>query len=593
MASINMLRNAMPTMYRADYVTLLSKMIANTEKLQNDPPLLIPQEELVADIVMAELFNLPNITIKKIEHAKGRTNLIIKYENYSDSDSDDEMKKPMKSIGFIGSHMDVVPASVAGWKYNPFELTVDQDNPDMLRGRGTTDCLGHVALLTLLLKHLSINNIKLNYIMGVVFIADEENGLDPSIGIPHLAADGELDFLKYGPVYWLDASDIYPTVGSGTGMGWQLNVANKCKQTSDSTNPLIFAMETILEMLTLFKEKFPEHPKEKAYKYPCSSNMKPTQLKAMCDNENGNDNDNNQNFEQKHSEFIPEQWMPTGGSINQIASTAIVQGDIKLESIHNYHEVKEILNEYIANLNANPAQLPQYHEKFPWKLNDNEKSAVKFNLKWLKEDSMQWELYVTGKCGHSGLPYNSINPVIFVMTATLGMLKTFNDKFPNINNYDNANANANVNDNDADQIFKITNVVLQGDVRLIPFYDWQDVRSVLNDYVTILNETVKKQFNIELKWLNEPYEGIACNMESIGFKILSEATLKIHGSMDHQACTGSLPLIADLQKMGFDVQIIGYGIGKVYHGIDEHCYYSHMLTGFRIMYYILMMYNSI
>jgi acetylornithine deacetylase/succinyl-diaminopimelate desuccinylase-like protein len=44
-----------------------------------------------------------------------------------------------------GMHMDVVPANPAEWTHDPFTFLVDGDD---LYGRGTTDCLGHVALVT-------------------------------------------------------------------------------------------------------------------------------------------------------------------------------------------------------------------------------------------------------------------------------------------------------------------------------------------------------------------------------------------------------------------------------------------------------------
>ena len=67
---------------------------------------------------------------------EGRGNVIIKYPGVS-SDG--------KIISFVGSHLDVVPANPSEWERNPFELIVEED---YLYGRGTTDCLGHVAMLT-------------------------------------------------------------------------------------------------------------------------------------------------------------------------------------------------------------------------------------------------------------------------------------------------------------------------------------------------------------------------------------------------------------------------------------------------------------
>ena len=48
-------------------------------------------------------------------------------------------------MAFVGSHLDVVPADPVNWIVDPFKLTIDGDK---LYGRGTTDCLGHVALFT-------------------------------------------------------------------------------------------------------------------------------------------------------------------------------------------------------------------------------------------------------------------------------------------------------------------------------------------------------------------------------------------------------------------------------------------------------------
>ena len=65
---------------------------------------------------------------------EGRGNIIIKYPGTTD-----------EVVSFIGSHLDVVPADPKNWDYDPFVLRRDGD---LIYGRGTTDCLGHVAMLT-------------------------------------------------------------------------------------------------------------------------------------------------------------------------------------------------------------------------------------------------------------------------------------------------------------------------------------------------------------------------------------------------------------------------------------------------------------
>ena len=50
-------------------------------------------------------------------------------------------------------------------------------------------------------------------------------------------------------------------------------------------------------------------------------------------------------------------------------------------------------------------------------------------------------------------------------------------------------------------------------------------------------------------------QGIACNLESPGFKFLHQATLEVLGESEPYSICGSLPLVRDLQDAGFDVQV--------------------------------------
>ena len=52
-------------------------------------------------------------------------------------------------------------------------------------------------------------------------------------------------------------------------------------------------------------------------------------------------------------------------------------------------------------------------------------------------------------------------------------------------------------------------------------------------------------------------QGIACNLDSDGFKKLHEATKEVLGESKPCSITGSLPLVGDIQEAGFDVQV-GY-----------------------------------
>jgi hypothetical protein len=74
------------------------------------------------------------LKIERINYVPKRNNIIITYPGTTD-----------KYVSFVGSHMDVVTANPSEWTRDPFKLTREGDN---LYGRGTTDCLGHVVLLT-------------------------------------------------------------------------------------------------------------------------------------------------------------------------------------------------------------------------------------------------------------------------------------------------------------------------------------------------------------------------------------------------------------------------------------------------------------
>jgi acetylornithine deacetylase len=66
----------------------------------------------------------------------------------------------------------VVTADPATWSFDPFSLSIEGDT---LRGRGVTDCLGHVALLTELFRQLGEARPALKETVVGVFIANEEN----------------------------------------------------------------------------------------------------------------------------------------------------------------------------------------------------------------------------------------------------------------------------------------------------------------------------------------------------------------------------------------------------------------------------------
>ncbi|EQC26967.1 acetylornithine deacetylase [Saprolegnia diclina VS20] len=51
--------------------------------------------------------------------------------------------------------------------------------------------------------------------ISAVLIASEENGDIAGVGVETLMETGKIDFLKNGPVLWVDCSDSQPCIGTG------------------------------------------------------------------------------------------------------------------------------------------------------------------------------------------------------------------------------------------------------------------------------------------------------------------------------------------------------------------------------------------
>ena len=257
------------------FLSLLRKLIGETKHLQNNPAAgLIPREDLACEHLLEVLGphmqeNGGVLEVTKVTFVEGRSNLIVKYPGTGDS-----------ICSFVGSHMDVVPADPSGWERDPFSLTIEGD---MLYGRGTTDCLGHVALLTDMMVTLAENRPTLKSSIVVVFIANEENGSFRGVGVDQLAAEGYMDALKKGPLFWIDAADSQPCIGT-SGLGaWELKAVGKLFHSGlphKGMNSVEFAMDSISYIQRKFFSDFPRLPEEDRYNFVTQSTLKPTQVRS-------------------------------------------------------------------------------------------------------------------------------------------------------------------------------------------------------------------------------------------------------------------------------------------------------------------------
>jgi acetylornithine deacetylase/succinyl-diaminopimelate desuccinylase-like protein len=256
------------------FISTLSRLMAHGERLQNSVDAgKIPEEILAANVVLERLE--PYISNKVLSaelvtaeaHPK-RPNLLITLKGRSD-----------QTLSFVGAHFDVVPADKIseGWTTEPFQLTVDNDGT--LRGRGVTDCLGHVALLTELLADVAQRNMVPQKTIQVLFISNEEESSVPGIGLDYFVQMRGLSTLTNGPLVWLDSADFGPTLGTGGIAAWELvatGVPGHSGMPQNCVNALELAMTAALELSSWFSAAYPLHPLEEKWKYASSSSMKTT-----------------------------------------------------------------------------------------------------------------------------------------------------------------------------------------------------------------------------------------------------------------------------------------------------------------------------
>ncbi len=331
------------------FLDLLTKLIGESKFLQNNPAQgLIPQEKRAADHILEVLkpYTKENggvLEVEWVSFVEGRGNIIMKYPGTTDA-----------ICSFVGSHMDVVPADPKSWERDPFSLTIEGD---MLYGRGTTDCLGHCALLTDLMCTLAETKPALKSSVVVILIANEENGTLSGIGVDQLAKEGYMECLKGGPLFWIDAADSQPCIGTAGVIQWQLKVIGKLFHSGlphKGINAIEMGMDVVSHVQQQFFDAFPRHPMEDTYAFMTQSTMKPTQISC------------------------------TPGGLNQIPPECTVQGDIRFAPFYNFEDIVAKVEAVVAEINANPALLEgKYANHGPHSKYTLPEQNGKVELKWL------------------------------------------------------------------------------------------------------------------------------------------------------------------------------------------------------------------
>lgn len=332
-----------------EFVALLESFMKHSKNLQNAPPEKVPQEDLVADEIVAYLKPYSKdgsrLSVRKVTYVEGRSNVILMYS----------ANKPTKKVvSFVGSHMDCVSATPEEWDKDPFKLVREGD---MLFGRGVTDCLGHVATITHLFKMMAENNLDTDVNVVGVLIANEEQSQIMGVGIDMLASHGELDFLKNGPLLWIDSADFGPTLATGGCIQWNLTAKGKKFHSGfphRAVNPITMAQQAITYIQKRFYEDFPMTEKDKEYLFQVGSSLKPTQIKCPP------------------------------GSVNQIPLSCTIEGDARLTPFTDAFKVMAAVEGYVAEINADPnGKLEAWgYEKYTV---EDEKVIGQLNFKWMLE----------------------------------------------------------------------------------------------------------------------------------------------------------------------------------------------------------------
>lgn len=300
------------------FLDLLRRLIAFGKELQNSPAAgLVPREELAAELVLETL--APHIESGFIEVERlaapgheSRPSLVLTVRGTGD-----------QTVGFVGAHFDVVPADreAEGWQREPFELWTGDDGT--LYGRGVTDCLGHVAVLTDLLAQLAEKKLRPRRTLKVVFIANEEEAPVPEIGLDYVVAQGRLDDLKGGPLYWLDSADFGPTLATGGLAQWKLTatgVPGHSGLMHNCVNALELAMATSLALGEWFRATFPPHAEEKRYGFLSSSSLKATVISVA------------------------------NSKVTKVPGSAVVSGDIRLTPFYEMKDALQGAIDFVAAL---------------------------------------------------------------------------------------------------------------------------------------------------------------------------------------------------------------------------------------------------
>jgi acetylornithine deacetylase len=219
-----------------------------------------------------------------------------------------------------------------------------------------------------------------------------------------------------------------------------------------------------------------------------------------------------------------------------------------------------------------------------------------------------WELEVAGVGGHSGMPHNCVNALECAMAGAASLRRWFAARCPRhplqakYHFASDSSLKATMVECDNRKVTMIPGLArVRGDMRLVPFYD---VEQVTRDAVAFIEElgariaagespegfpqvrTVDgRQASLHLTIRGRPVPGVACDLDSPGYRALKSAILAVRGpeGLRPWSMTGSLPMVSELSRQGFDVHITGFGQSASYHAPNEQGLLGDFADGYAIL----------
>lgn len=194
----------------------------------------------------------------------------------------------------------------------------------------------------------------------VVFIVNEENSAFVGLGVDQLAKEGYLDGLKGGPLFWIDAADSQPCIGTCGNLQWRMKVSGKLFHSGlphKGINSIEMAMDAVAYIQKRFFEDFGRLPQEDDYNFVTQSTIKPTQISCAP------------------------------GSLNQLPPDCTVEGDVRLSPFYDVADVRRAVDDYIKDINDDPTILETPCIRGPhskYSLPDENKHG-KVDFSWLSE----------------------------------------------------------------------------------------------------------------------------------------------------------------------------------------------------------------